>query len=88
VNPTGELPAPVPVFEAAPILNAIHKFEPTATDQREYDKQVGQLKAQFLVDREGVVRWANVECGTEGLPGIGKFPSADVVLTAARSVLT
>jgi hypothetical protein len=27
--------------------------------------------------RQSVVRWANIECATEGLAGGGKFPFAD-----------
>ena len=40
----------------------------------------------FLIDRTGVVRWANIECGKEGLPGMGKFPTHDELLAAARLV--
>jgi hypothetical protein len=87
VNPTGELPAPIPIMETLSALDKIHNFAPTATDRSEHDKQIGQMKGQFLLDRGGVVRWANVECATEGLPGIGKFPSADIILSAARSVV-
>jgi hypothetical protein len=38
------------------------------------------------VDRNGVVRWANVECAAEGLPGFGKFPTAEALLRAARAI--
>jgi hypothetical protein len=86
VNPTGDLPAALPLFEAAAALDRLQNFQPSATDTSEYERQVGQLKGQFLLDRDGVVRWANVECATEGMAGLGKFPTADVILTAARSV--
>jgi hypothetical protein len=33
------------------------------------------------------VRRANIECGNEGLAGIGKFPSRDEILTAARTLV-
>jgi hypothetical protein len=45
------------------------------------------LKGQFLIDREGIVRWANIECAKEGLAGVGKFPSTDEILAAAREVV-
>lgn len=86
INPTGELTTPLPVLEAAAALDKVQNFQPSAVDQREYEKQLGQLKGQFLLDREGIVRWTNVEGATDGPAGIGKFPSADVVLAAARSV--
>jgi len=45
-----------------------------------------QMKGQFLIDRDGIVRWFNIECGREGLAGLGKFPTHDELLTAARIV--
>ena len=86
INPTGELTTPLPVLEAAAALDKVQNFQPSAADQREHEKQAGQLKGQFLLDRDGIVRWTNVEGATEGPAGIGKFPSADVLLAAARSV--
>lgn len=86
INPTGELPAPLPPPAAAGALNALDGFEPTATDQRDAETTFTQLKGQFLIDRAGVVRWANLECGAEGLSGFGKFPTHDELLAAARLV--
>jgi hypothetical protein len=45
-----------------------------------------QLKGQFLIDRDGIVRWVNVECGKEGLAGLGKFPSHEELILAAGVV--
>jgi peroxiredoxin len=86
INPTGELPEPLPVPVAAETLNKRDGFQPTATDQREAESSFTQMKGQFLIDREGVVRWANLECGKEGLSGLGKFPTHDELLTAARII--
>jgi hypothetical protein len=44
------------------------------------------MKGQFIIDRGGVVRWTNIECGKEGLSGLGKFPSHDELMAAARGV--
>jgi hypothetical protein len=59
-------------------------------DDAEYlpDIQRHQLQfiAQFLLDRDGVVRWANVECEQEGLEGLGRFPTDDELLTTARAL--
>ena len=46
------------------------------------ERQWPQLKGQFLIDREGIVRWANIECAGEGLAGVGKFPTDAEILTA------
>jgi hypothetical protein len=43
------------------------------------------MKGQFLIDRNGIVRWANIEAA-EGLSGIGKFPTADELVEAARKI--
>jgi hypothetical protein len=45
-----------------------------------------QFIAQFLLDRDGVVRWTNIECGKEGLKGLGKFPTDDEILTEAGAL--
>ena len=45
-----------------------------------------QLKDHFLIDSDGVVWWANIECGNDGLSGIGKFPSREGILAAARNL--
>jgi peroxiredoxin len=86
INPSGELPEPLPILAAFDALNNLDHFQPTATDQRDQEATLGQLKGQFLIDRDGIVRWANVECGKEGLSGVGKFPTQDELVTAARSV--
>jgi peroxiredoxin len=86
INPTGELPEPLPVLEAARELDRRERFQPSAADQADYERQAGLLKGQFLVDRDGVVRWVNVEGAREGLPGFGKFPAADELLAAARDL--
>jgi hypothetical protein len=39
-----------------------------------------------LIDREGIVRWANIECAGEGLAGVGKFPTDAEILTAVRTL--
>jgi peroxiredoxin len=80
----GELPEPLPIQEAQKALNAIDGFQPTPTDTRESEKHFPQLEGQFLIDRGGIVRWVNIECGKEGLQGLGKFPAVDELLAAAQ----
>jgi peroxiredoxin len=63
-------------------------FEPVATEQqdrRDWSERHGaQLTGQFLVDRDGIVRWANIEGAREGLAGLEKFPTDEEFLAAAR----
>jgi peroxiredoxin len=87
VNPTGELPAALPVPAAAAALAALDGYQGTPTDQRDYERSFTQLKGQFLIDRDGLVRWAHIECGEEGLPGLGKSPSPDELISAANLVI-
>jgi hypothetical protein len=62
-------------------------FEPTKTDEEDLQRHGAQFVGQFLVDREGIVRWVNVEGAAEGEAGVGKFPSDDELLAAARASL-
>jgi peroxiredoxin len=86
INPTGELTEALPVPAAIAVLDKLDGFERTAIDQREAESTFTQMKGQFLIDRDGVVRWANVECGKEGISGLGKFPTHEELMTAARIV--
>jgi peroxiredoxin len=85
INPFGDLPAPLSIPEASHAITTMDKYEPTATDQAELERQFPQLKGQFLIDRDGIVRWANIEC-SEGINGVGKFPSDEVILAAAKGL--
>ena len=86
INPTGELPEPVPVTKIGPLLDDADNFKKTDVDAKDLDRQWPMMRAQFLVDPDGIVRWTNVECATEGLAGIGKFPTTEEVLAATRSL--
>ncbi len=45
-----------------------------------------QFVAQFLLDRDGVIQWTNVECARDGLEGLGRFPTDEEFLAAARAL--
>jgi hypothetical protein len=68
--------------EVGSLLDRKDGFQRTPADLRDIDRQWPQLKGQFLVDRDGIVRWAHIEC-TDGLAGIGKFPSDQELLAVA-----
>lgn len=90
INPYGELPEPVPITEVAETLNRLDSYEYTETDQDELQQQWNdhstQLIGQFLIDRGGIVRWGNIECAKEGVAGLGKFPTDEELLAAARAL--
>jgi peroxiredoxin len=86
INPGGAFPEPLPIMEAAMTLTKADGYVENQTDKAEMERQWPQLKGQFLIDRNGIVRWANVECATEGPAGLGKFPSVEEILAAVRTL--
>ena len=86
INPTGDLPEPMSPSDASAALDQAEGYQRTEADLRDIERQWPLVKAQFLVDREGIVRWANVECEADGFAGIGKFPADEEILAAVRSV--
>jgi peroxiredoxin len=86
VNPFGEFPEPLPLGEAAKVLTERDGYVCTAADRGDIERQWPQLKALFMIDRDGIVRWADIECQADGLAGIGKVPSDATILEAARGV--
>lgn len=85
INPTGELPKPLNGFEANDTLNRLDRFELTDEDKRIFSAHGSQLVGHFLIDRQGIVRWAHVEAGAR-MTDIGRFPSDDELLAAARAL--
>ena len=51
---------------------------------RRHGTAMAAAQGPVLIDCDGIVRWANIECA-ESMSGIGRFPSAHEILTAARS---
>jgi len=86
VNPSGELPEPLPVREAGAALIRLEGYERTRTDGEDFARPVLQFLGQFLVDREGIIRWTSVECAGGGLTGLGQFPTDEELLTAVRAL--
>jgi hypothetical protein len=77
---------PLPIPEAAAALARADGYALSETDQAEMQRQWPQLKGQFLIDREGIVRWTSIECGVEGLAGVGKFPTDAEILAAVDAL--
>lgn len=85
INPTGELPAPLPPMEANAALNEKDGFVMTQVDEEVVAAHGTQLGGHFLIDRGGVVRWSNLEA-EQGLEAIAAFPSPAEILAATRAV--
>ena len=67
-------------------LGSFDSYQVTTADSADFDRHQAQLTGQLLIDREGIVRWVNVECAREGLDGVDRLPSDEEVLAAARSL--
>jgi peroxiredoxin len=85
INPDGALPEPLPVMQAAEAMGKLDGYVTNATDDADMQRQWPQLKGQFVIDRDGIVRWVSIECA-EGTAGLGKFPSADEIIAAVRAM--
>jgi peroxiredoxin len=85
INPEGALPKPLPALQAATALAELDGYAENETDRADKQRQWPQLKGQFLIDRDGIVRWASIEC-SEGVAGLGKFPTAGEIVSAVRSM--
>jgi hypothetical protein len=75
----------VPPENPLAALRGLDGFEPTEVDQADFQRHQAQLCGQFLVDREGVVRWVNVECA-KGFDTFGEIPTDEELLAAARAL--
>ena len=48
------------------------------------ERHQAQLTGQFLIDRQGVIRWSNIETERDGVEGFGRVPSDDELLAAVK----
>ena len=80
-----ELPEPMDPFTATDILNRKDGYEITADDERMMATGHGQMIGQFLIDRQGVVRWTFTEFADEGRKMFAA-PTPNEVMSAAAQV--
>jgi peroxiredoxin len=85
INPGGMFSEALLIKQAAEELTKADGYVNTPTDNAEIERQWPQLKGQFLIDRDGIVRWANIEA-SEGPAGVGKFPSPEEIVAAAQAL--
>jgi peroxiredoxin len=61
-------------------------FEPSPLDEADFERHQAQLTGQFLIDQDGIVRVAYIECAREGMAGFGDMPSEEEILAGARTL--
>jgi len=80
----GELPEPMDVMAHTEFLNKKEGYEITEADQQMMAGQA-QLVGQFLIDREGIVRWSFIEVLGPGLNTF-KAPNPEELVSVASQV--
>ena len=80
-----ELPGPMGSFAAAEFLGKKDGYEMTEADQQMSATGHGQLVGQFLLDREGIVRWSFTEVPEGGLY-MFQGPNAQELMSAVSKV--
>jgi hypothetical protein len=85
-NLARELQIQVPESQARDAVDRLDGFEVTESEKAEFQRHQIQFTGQFLVDRDGIVRWTNIECARDGLASIDKFPTDEELLAAAQAL--
>jgi peroxiredoxin len=85
INPTGELPDPMAPLASNAALNRLQGFELTPADEAVFAAHGTQLAGPFLVDRDGIVRWTQLEA-RQGPEEVGLFPGPAALVAAARAL--
>src|SRR5262245_34165591 len=85
VDMPGEMPGPMDPFKAFQLLNAKDGYTTTEAHQRAAATGA-QLVGEFLVDRDGIVRWRFTEVD-DGGRYMFRAPNADDIISATSAVL-
>ena len=87
VNPSGELPEALPLWEGSKTLGRLDGFTPTEADKDDGKRTWNQSVGEFLIDRDGVIRWLRVE-GANAADYCANFPSEEALVSAASTLAT
>jgi len=85
INVTGELPEPLDPIAAMEALNKMDGYEITDADKQMKATGMGQLVGEFLLDREGIIRWSFTEVPDGGKNLFGG-PTPQDLMSAASHV--
>jgi peroxiredoxin len=85
VDVPGELPEPMNPMAASEYLQQADGYEMTEDDNRMAATAMGQLVGEFLIDRDGVVRWSFTEV-VGGGSNMFRAPTPEEVMSAASKV--
>ena len=85
LNPTDELPEPLPLMEASKLLDERDGFEIVETDEQGPPDDVSPLVTYFLIDGAGTVRWLFV-VALDDPADYARHPSNEDLVEAARAL--
>ncbi|CAN7678339.1 peroxiredoxin-like family protein [Mesorhizobium sp. LjRoot246] len=85
VDIPGELPGPMDPIAAGEILDMKDHYEMTEADEQMMATGHGQLVGQFLLDRQGIVRWSFTEVPEGGRYMFG-VPNPQELMSAVSQV--
>jgi hypothetical protein len=85
INMPNELPGPMGVMAASEYLDKADGYEITEDDRQMIATGYGQLVGEFLLDRDGVVRWCFTEVADDGRQMFG-VPAAQDLMSAASNM--
>jgi len=80
----GELAEPTDPMTASEVLNTRDGYEMTDADNRMVETGQGQLFGQFLLDRDGVIRWTFTEVPDGGRHMFGKANPEELLAAASQ----
>ena len=86
VNMPGELPEPMDPIAAMAYLDKAEGYQITEADERMMATGAGQLVGEFLLDRDGVVRWSFTEVPDGGQNMFGA-PRRDELMSVASAMV-
>ncbi len=90
-DPTAGAEQPLPISDFIVMERHLHPYEMTESEQQEWTQWSRNRMlstAQFLIDRDGIVRWARVQRGSDFPAGFGNYPSEEELLDAVRTLST
>jgi hypothetical protein len=79
-------PEQLPLWDFIYLQRRLYPYAMTEDEQREWNSHRTLGTGQFLIDRDGIVRWAKVQGTTQPPAGLGNFASEAELVAAARSL--
>ena len=77
---------PMPVWDFIHMQRRLYPYEMTEREQKEWANNRTLGAAQFLIDRNGFVRWTRVQGVAQPPAGLGNYPNETELLAAAQAL--